>query len=123
MVDIRERKAGFEEVLGYFEDGGKRCSFPTEETKATISTPQALEYNSESAFLLLVKHQVVGHVSGVQLKKHSEMGRKSFEETYNDRYFSATVVIFRVSLTPLRICCSEITYLRLRLLSLWSLNN
>lgn len=49
MVDIMARKAGLEDVLGYFDDGGNRYSFPTEETKATISTPP--EYISGSALL------------------------------------------------------------------------
>ena len=26
MVDIRERKDGLEDMLGYLDDGGKRCS-------------------------------------------------------------------------------------------------
>jgi hypothetical protein len=38
MVSRRERKAGFVEAVGYWGVGGKRNSFPTELTKATIST-------------------------------------------------------------------------------------
>lgn len=41
MVEMRERKAGLVEAVGWVGVGGKRCSDPTEETKATISTPWA----------------------------------------------------------------------------------
>jgi hypothetical protein len=38
MLEIRERKAGLVEGVGWSGVGGKRCSRPTEETYATICT-------------------------------------------------------------------------------------
>ena len=37
MVDIKERNAGLEDVLGYLVDEGNRWSLPTLETNAMIS--------------------------------------------------------------------------------------
>ena len=41
MLFRRERKVGFVAALGCMALGGKRCSDPTDDTKAMISTPCA----------------------------------------------------------------------------------